>query len=84
MRKRGRGRPSKITATQAQEIRDWYEQLRALPSAQDLAQKYGVCDTTIYQIARGMLHKQAARERMRTEIGQSCGMSDRAPAGVAS
>ena len=62
-RRRGRGRTSKLTPLAIAEIRAWYDLYTSLPSATDMAAKYGVCNETIYQIGRGLLHKRPEAQR---------------------
>jgi hypothetical protein len=62
-RRRGRGRASKLTPAAIAEIRAWYELFTSLPSATEMAARYGVCNETIYQVGRGLLHKRPKAQR---------------------
>ncbi|MDR5729672.1 MAG: hypothetical protein RB191_19830 [Terriglobia bacterium] len=54
-----RGNP-KLSDAQVREIRAWYEAVRALPSAVEMARKHRICTGTLYGAARGLWHKRVA------------------------
>lgn len=55
------GFPRKLTDAQVREIREWYAARMAMPSGFDLAKKYGVDNTLIYRVGRGIAYKTSHR-----------------------
>lgn len=62
-RRRGRCRLPIFTPEQLEDIRAWYRLLNSVPSAADMAEKYGVCAQTIRMIGRGYLYKKSRADQ---------------------
>lgn len=55
------GWPRKLTDAQAEEIREWYALRNSIPCGAEIAKKYGVADSLVYQIGRGLAYKTQRR-----------------------